>query len=118
VTVSGEISAHLTRAASCDAGGVSIYDKAHDVRFSIQQAVSRGNGFHPALGVDTVVALYRNKGSELAYESGQPTDANAQSGYFYRDPGDWGIVDADLAAPPVPDVKPLAVSVKGTWDCG
>jgi hypothetical protein len=71
---------------------------------SEESAVSKGSGFHPALAVDTVVALYRNHGTELAC--------------FYRDPGGWGIVDADLAVPPVPDAKPLAVSVKGTWDCG
>jgi hypothetical protein len=118
VTASGELTAHFTRGASCSPGGVRIYDPAHDVLLSIQQAQSRGSGFHPALAVDTVVALYRNRGSELTYESGQPTDANAESGYFYRDSGGWGIVDADLAAPPVPDVRPLAVSVKGTWDCG
>jgi hypothetical protein len=117
VTVSGEVSAHLTRGAACSPGGVSIYDPVKDLLLSIQQSIHRGSGFHPALAVDTVVALYRNKGTELAYESGQPTDANAQSGYFYRDPGGWGIVDAELAVPPVPDVKPLAVSVKGTWDC-
>jgi hypothetical protein len=118
VTATGEVTAHFTRAANCSAGGVTIYDPAHDVLLSIQQAVSKGSGLHPALAVDTVVALYRSKGTELAYESGQPTDANAESGFFYRDPGAWGFVDADLAAPPVPDVKPLAVSVKGIWDCG
>ena len=66
----------------------------------------------------TVVAVYRNKGTELAYESGEPTDANAASGFFYRDPGGWGSVDADLAPPPVPEIKPFAVTVKGIWVCG
>ena len=65
----------------------------------------------------TVVAVYRNKGTELAYESGQPNDATAETGVFYREPS-WGFVDADLAAPPVPDITPLVVTAKGKWDCG
>ena len=36
----------------------------------IQQRRDEGDGFRPALGVRTVVAVYRNKGTELAYESG------------------------------------------------
>jgi hypothetical protein len=118
VTLSGEVSARFTRPARCDGSGVSIYDKGADLRLSIQQFTGKGTGIRPALGVGTVVAVYRNRGTELAYESGQPNDANAESGFFYRDKGGWGIVDADLAPPPVPDIKPFAVSVKGTWDCG
>ena len=117
VTIAGEVTAHLTRGASCSRSGVSIYDPADDILFSIQQTLDQRAGFHPALAVDTVVAIYRKKGTELAYESGQPRDANAESGYFYRDPDGWGIVDAALAPPPVPDFKPFAVTAKGTWDC-
>jgi hypothetical protein len=118
VTLSGEVSARFTRPASCDSSGVSIYDPGTDLRLSIQQSTGKGYGIRPALAVGTVVAVYRNRGTELAYESGQPSDANAASGFFYRDADGWGIVDADLAPPPVPDIKPFAVSVKGAWDCG
>ncbi len=118
ITISGELSARITRPARCDSSGVSIYDKASDLQFSIQQSRYKGNGFRPARAVWTVVAIYRNRGTELAYESGQPGDATAPSGFFYRDPGGWGLVDADLSAPPVPTLMPLAVKVKGFWVCG
>ena len=81
---------------------MSIYDPGADLLLSIQQSRDEGDGFRPALGVRTVVAVYRNKGTELAYESGSPADVFSASGFFEKDPDGWGRVDAQLAPPPVP----------------
>ena len=118
VRVSGEINARFTRPARCSSFGVSIYDPGSDLLFSIQQSREEGNGLRQARGIRTVVALYRNRGNELAYESGAPGDATQPSGSFFRHPLNWGYVDAELAAPPVPTIMPLAVKVAGAWDCG
>lgn len=118
VRVSGEVNARFTRPARCSASGVSIYDPGTDLQFSIQQFQGPGNGLREAKGVGTVVAIYRNRGTELAYESGAPSDASQPSGSFFRHPLNWGYVDAELAAPPVPTITPLAVKAAGAWDCG
>jgi len=118
VRVSGEVNARFTRPARCDAGGVSIYDPGTDLQFSIQQAQDRGNGYRDAKAIGTVVAIYRNRGTELAYESGAPADASQATGFFFRHPLNWGYVSAQLAAPPVPAIMPLTVKVAGAWDCG
>ena len=97
---------------------MSIYDPGADLLLSIQQSRDEGDGYRPALGVRTVVAVYRNKGTELAYESGQPADAFSASGFFEKDPDGWGRVVADLAPPPVPEIRPFAVKVDGIWTCG
>ncbi len=118
VRVSGEVNARFTRPARCSASGVSIYDPGTDLLFSIQQSQDPGNGLRHAKAVGTVVAIYRNKGTELAYESGAPGDATQPSGSFFRHPLRWGYVDAELSAPPVPTLMPLAVKAAGAWDCG
>lgn len=117
ISITGDITATLTRGAVCSSGGVNVYDPAQDILLSMQLFTSKGPGNYPAKGVGTVVGIYRNSGTELAYESGQPTDANSPSGFFYIDPGRWGIIDADLAVPPTSTTNPLSVFVKGTFDC-
>ena len=118
VKLTGEVSTVFKRAARCNDSGVSIYDPGADLLLSIQQSREEGDGYRPARGVRTVVAVYRNKGTELAYESGAPADAFAPSGFFERDPDGWGRVVADLAPPPVPEIRPFAVRVDGIWVCG
>ncbi|HEX5909834.1 MAG TPA: hypothetical protein VFY44_05025 [Thermoleophilaceae bacterium] len=117
VKLSGEVSATWTRPARCSSSGVSIYDPGSDLQLSIQQSREEGYGLRDARGVRTVVAVYRNRGTELAYESGAPADATAPSGVFYREPI-GGFVNASLAPPPVPEIRPFAVEVKGDWICG
>ncbi|HYI34972.1 MAG TPA: hypothetical protein VEX39_00075 [Thermoleophilaceae bacterium] len=117
VRLSGEVSATWTRPARCNSSGISIYDPGTDLQLSIQQSREEGFGLREARGVRTVVAVYRNRGSELAYESGQPADVTASSGVFYRD-AVGGFVNASLAPPPVPTIMPFAVEVKGDWVCG
>lgn len=117
VSITGEINATLTRGATCSAGGVNIYDPGQDILLSMQLFTSKGPGTYDAKGVGTVVGIYRNSGTELAYESGQPNDATIPSGFFHIDALRWGIIDADLSKPPTATINPLAVFVKGTWDC-
>lgn len=66
VRLTGEAEAHWTRPARCDASGVSIYDPGADLQLSIQQSRGQGFGLRDALAVRTVVAVYRNRGTELA----------------------------------------------------
>ena len=117
VSITGEINATLTRGATCSDGGVNIYDPGQDILLSMQLFTSKGPGTYDAKAVGTVVGIYRNSGTELAYESGQPNDATSPSGFFHIDVGRWGIIDADLGRPPTATINPLTVSVKGTWDC-
>ena len=118
VKLTGEVTTVFKRAARCSDSGVSIYDPGADLLLSIQQSRDEGDGYRPALGVRTVVAIYRNKGTELAYESGSPADVLTPSGFFEKDPDGWGRVDAQLAPPPVPEIRPYAVRVAGIWICG
>ena len=117
ISITGEITATLTRGAVCSSGGVNIYDPAQDILLSMQLFTSKGPGTYDAKGTGTVVGIYRNSGTELAYESGQPNDATARSGFFHIDKDRWGIIDADLAKPPTATAEPLSVFVKGTFDC-
>jgi hypothetical protein len=117
VRLTGEVAARFTRPARCSSIGVTIYEPGADLLLSIQQFQNKGYGLRPAKAIRTIVAVYRNKGMELAYESGQPADADAESGVFYRDPT-GGFVNASLAPPPVPEIRPFAVEVNGTWTCG
>jgi uncharacterized protein (UPF0333 family) len=117
IQITGELTASLTRGATCSSGGVNIYDPAQDILLSMQLFTSKGPGTYDALGTGTVVGIYRNSGTELAYESGQPTDAQSSSGFFHIDAGRWGIIDADLGKPPTATAEPLSVFVKGTFDC-
>ena len=79
VRVAGEVDDHFDPAGRGATPGWSA-----DLRpgqrpaFSIQQArEDRGNGFREAKAIGgTVVAIYRNRGTELAYESGAPADAS------------------------------------------
>ena len=117
IRITGEINARLTRGAVCSDSGVNVYDRGQDILLSMQLFTSKGPGVHPARGVGTVVGIYRNGGTELAYESGQPNDATNPSGFFEIDAGRWGVISAALARPPTAEAFPLSVFVNGTWDC-
>jgi hypothetical protein len=121
IKITGDITATLTKAATCDArtGSVGIYDKASDIYFSIEfhgTGSWTGPGFYDADAVRSIATIRRNQGTELAYESGQPKDAFSKSGEFYVDRG-WGFIGADMARPTGADA-PLSVSVSGAWACG
>ena len=122
LTISGELNAFLTKPANCDVktGTASIYDKASDIYFSVQfhgTGSYKGPGFYPALAVRSVAGIYRNQATELAYETGQPSDAFSPSGEIYIG-GAWGLIEAGMARPPDSGGNyPLNVSVSGTWAC-
>ena len=117
IRITGEINATLKRGAVCSDSGVNIYNRDQDILLSMQLFTAKGPGVHPAKGTGTVVGIYRNSGTELAYESGQPHDATSPSGFFEIVTGGWGVISAELARPPTATAFPLSVAVNGTWEC-
>jgi hypothetical protein len=122
INISGDVSAHLTQAASCTRSSgfysASVYDKARDIYLSMQFNRFTKFGFYPALGVRSVAALsVGNKGTTPQWDTGQGNDAEAPSGELYVDAGDWGIIEAGMAKIPDASTYPISVTVSGSWDC-
>jgi hypothetical protein len=122
IVISGEVSAVLTRPASCTDSGdfysAGIYDPEIDLYLSIEIPQYAGHGWYPARGVGSVAGLYSNSGTVLQYETGQAHDAFASSGDILAE-GGWGIIEAGMArTPPDENTQSNTVSVNGTWACG
>jgi hypothetical protein len=123
IRISGEVSAHLTRAASCtESSGfysAGIYHPASDTYLSVQIPSYTGPHRYPALAVHSLAALsVGNGGTVPQWETGQGNDAWSPSGEIWVDPGRWGIIEATMAR--IPDAGgtyPQSVTVSGIWDC-
>jgi hypothetical protein len=121
IEISGEVSAHLTRPASCTDSGdffsAGIYDPAIDLYLDIQIPEYAGHGWYPARAVGSVAGLYSDSGTVLRFETGMAHDATAPSGDILAEAG-WGFIGAGMArTPPEESTESNTVTVTGTWEC-
>jgi hypothetical protein len=123
INISGEVTAHLTQAASCTQTPgfyvASVYDRTRDIFLRMEFNRYTGPGFYPARGVLSVATLaVGTKATTPQWETGQGNDADAPSGVLYVDAGGWGIIGAGMAKYPDANFYPITVNVSGYWDCG
>ena len=121
IVISGDVSATLTRPASCSDGGgfysAGIYEPSIDLYLDIQIPQYTGHGWYPARAVGSVAGLYSHSGTVLQYETGLAHDATSPSGDILAERG-WGFIGAGMArTPPEEDTASNTVTATGVWEC-
>jgi hypothetical protein len=121
IVLSGDVSATLTRPASCTDSGdfysAGIYEPSIDLYLDIQIPQYAGHGWYPARAVGSVGALYSHSGTVLQYETGLAHDATSPSGDILAERG-WGFIGAGMArTPPEEDTASNTVTATGVWEC-